>query len=195
LQTIFKHHAVAAAWASANEAGGDHAPDHAPDEPTWPIRRDILDHRLRSSEPLERWKREQEELERARQQETAARERRYAEDLRQRQQAAEMTPEFLHNLLVDLVVELRRERHDEIESAVGSLRTLTASWFREIIRDKVGEREKADEIRKELREEIYRAVGELRDEIVMKRTTISPDGAVERDVIDLPRGWWKRHVA
>jgi hypothetical protein len=103
------------------------AAEDAAEAPTWPRRRDFLDPMTRSSEPLQRWKREAEAFARKVEQETAARKRREGEHIRRQQQAAEraarleMTEEWTKTIGTALGM-LRARLRDEFAEQLGQLR-------------------------------------------------------------------------
>jgi hypothetical protein len=140
------------------------------ERPAWPTRRDILDPMSRSSEPLERWKREQEELEcrRQREREASARQEQRIMTERKVQSDAEW------NAWLNAAIEAERKSMFDIHAQV--IAEERKNYRAEI------QRQVADAARK-LRTEFNRQLRELRAELRDEGT-----------VVDLPKGSW-RHVA
>jgi hypothetical protein len=127
-------------------------------EPAWPTRRDILDPSQRSSEPMRRWRAEQEEWSRKCEQETK---HRHAEEQRiMTERKAQSDTEW--NVWVTAIITRELAAHD---------RNLTKVLGQVVAK-----------IRKQLRDEIQTAVGELRAELNMQREHAAKFG----EVIDLP---------
>jgi hypothetical protein len=152
------------------------------ERPAWPSQPDPLDCRQRSSLPMQRWRAEQEETERRRQWERERLERQQEEHVRQMQAksdeswnawlnaAIEAERKFMFDVHAQVIAEERKRGRAEIATAVGELRA-------------------------EMNVKVAAEVEKLRDEIIMKRTSITRDGATH-EVIDLPAGsWWRKSDA
>jgi hypothetical protein len=162
-------------------AAAEHEPGHDEPEPTrsWGSTPDIL--KPRSCAAMNKWRREAEEFQRRCEEERERSKRQQEEHVRQMTQSDEswnawlkagidaaMTEgHLLHDVLVQLIVELRRERRAEIQEAVGELRA-------------------------EMNVKVSAEIDKMHNELVIKRTTIRPDAHVSEEVIDLPREFWKR---
>jgi hypothetical protein len=141
------------------------------DEPAaWPSRRDILDHRQRSSAPMNRWRAEAEETERRRQQDRERSKREQEEQVRQMTQADASWNAWLR---------------------AGIERALAEDWELKVqILGRVVSEERERE-----RKEIKRAVDKLRVEFSRQLRELRAELQDDGKIIDLPKGSWQRHVA
>jgi hypothetical protein len=142
------------------------------DEPAaWPVRRDPLDPRNRSSAPLNRWRTEAEETERRRQQERERSKRQQEEHVRQMQAKSDDAWNEWLSAGIEAAIKRDWDLHRDVHAQV------------------IAEERRRE--RKELAEAIDKLRAEFKTQLRELRAELQDDGKI----IDLPKGSWRRDVA